>query len=201
MPKASYALGPPAGFPRCGECIYFNNGSADICFTCAGAAVTSVSATACPVCSQYLEPDTSCSNRLCRSPSRRISRIQAIAMYADPLKYPIWALKDGKRGWGTIFGRMLLGWLDATNPNVDLIIALPTFYRSPPVEGSRPYPHTEAVISAASNEDLLGRWPFDVTDPRLVTQTAPSPKSAGGDWSAKHAAAQAKREVWQLDEP
>lgn len=79
-------LGPTAGFPRCPKCIYFRGGSASICYRCVSEVVEQVSATACPVCSQTLAPGASCTNRLCRDPNRRISRIHAIAMYSDPLK-------------------------------------------------------------------------------------------------------------------
>jgi len=51
---------------------------------------------------------------LCRDRNRRIERIDAIAYHSGPLQEKIQSYKyDGKVGWSLIFGRLVVGWLEA----------------------------------------------------------------------------------------
>src|SRR5689334_21695693 len=76
-----------------------------------------------------------------------------------------------------------------------LIVANPTY-----VAGGR-FPHTEAVLSSAANEDLQRRWPFDVADPCALVKLAPTPSSAGSSAAAKRDAAAALRSVLSVPDP
>jgi len=49
--------------------------------------------------------------------------------------------------------------------------------------------HTERVIEAAATEDVLGEWPFDITDPGAIFKARATPKSAGSRATTKRAAA------------
>ena len=120
---------------------------------------------ACPVCSQMLDGDGSCPNWLCDDPGRRIERIDAIAYLSGELRDRIhWYKYEGRTGWSLIFGRLLLGWLEANAADdpPDLIVANPT-YIAPGL--SRALGTSRASSGRPRQEDLLGRWPFDVRGP------------------------------------
>lgn len=128
--------GAPLGFPYCPRCPYLQGGSSDVCFSCARRAFEPIAPTPCGVCSQFLEPDGACPNWLCADPTRRIERIDAIAYLSGPLRRKIAAYKyDARYGWATIFGRVLLGWLEANlrERRPDLIVANPTWVDPTPV--------------------------------------------------------------------
>jgi predicted amidophosphoribosyltransferase len=157
-------------------------------------------ARACPVCSQMVGADGSCPNWLCDDPGRRIERIDAIAYLSGELRVRIHRYKyEGRTGWALIFGRLLLGWLDANAADdpPDLIVANPT-YRDPDAPGPG---HVEAIIRSAAQEDLLGRWPFDLHDPPAIIKTQPTEKSAGRTAAAKRAAARDLRSVLAIPDP
>jgi predicted amidophosphoribosyltransferase len=141
---------------------------------------------ACPTCSQMLEEDGTCPNWLCTDPTRRITRISAIAYLSGPLRSRILAYKyDGRTGWALIFGRLLLGWLAqnrSLNPP-DLIVANPTYSTTGPG-------HTERVIENAEKEDADGRWSFDIADPRALVKTEHTERSAASTARAKREAAE-----------
>ncbi|MHB8436483.1 MAG: ComF family protein [Acidimicrobiales bacterium] len=90
-------------------------------------------------------------------------------------------------GWAVIFGRLLVAWLQsgALGSIPDLIVAHPTF---PGQLGYRAG-HTERVLDAASAEDVLGEWPFDVGDPPVVVRVTPTEKSAKASAAGKRLAA------------
>jgi predicted amidophosphoribosyltransferase len=142
----------------------------------------------------------SCPNWLCTDPNRRIARIRAIAYLSGPLRKTILKYKyDGRSGWSLIFGRLLVAWLDRNvrQEPPDLIIANPTFLG----EGGAPFGHTERVLDTASKEDVLGEWPFDITDPRVLTKVEATAKSAGQNAAAKRAAAAELLSALRLIEP
>jgi hypothetical protein len=98
---------------------------------------------------------------------------------------------EGKAGWALIFGRLLVGWLDAhasSNPP-DLIVANPT-YVSP---GSADPGHIETIIRAAATADYEHRWAFDLAEPAAIVKIARTETSAGQSATAKRAAAAALR--------
>ena len=188
----------PLGFPRCPECYWLKAGSASVCFGCASKTMTPLSATPCPVCSQATALGL-CSNRLCSDPERTIDRIDAIAVYGGELRQRILRYKQSNRiGWATVFGRIVLGHLEAHyQPSMfDLIIANPTH----PTRVPR---HTELVIERAATEDLFDEWPLDTTEPRALIKTSITPGSggAGATLDEKRAAAGAVRAALHITDP
>jgi predicted amidophosphoribosyltransferase len=138
----------------------------------------------------------SCPNWLCSDPQRRIERISAIAYSSGPLRKAILRYKyNGASGWGLIFGRLLLGWLEqhaATPP--DLIVANPTHLGA---DGAS-FGHTEVVLDVAEREDVLGLWPFDVASPRAIVKTRATAKSARNTAPAKRVAARELRTALEI---
>jgi hypothetical protein len=61
--------------------------------------------------------------------------------------------------------------------------------------------HTGLVIEAAAREDTLNRWPWDVSEPRAIVKTGPSPRSAGYGGAAKIEAADALPSVLRVPDP
>jgi predicted amidophosphoribosyltransferase len=148
----------PAGLGNCGECPYFETGSAAICYGCARAGMEPLAKNHCQVCDQATGADGVCGNPLCnRDPSERgWQYIYAIAMKTGILDYAVKAYKyDGKWGWGWIFGRVVVGYLNHY-PEIfrefDMIIPSPAFAG----EGGRD--HTGEVLRRAQVEDAS--WPF-----------------------------------------
>jgi len=161
-------------------CAYLESGSSEICYRCARKRIESLAPLAerCKICDLPLKPDGTCGNPLCNWHLReRYFRWNyAIAMRSGVLERAINAFKyDNKRGWATIFGRVLVGFLDEeeeTFGGFDLIIASPT-HLDP--EGTRKYDHTREVILAA-DEEAEGRWPFNTDDrPAIVKTEATEP--------------------------
>jgi predicted amidophosphoribosyltransferase len=189
--------GEPPGFPQCPVCPYRLMGPARICVTCASRTLDAIAARACPICSQRLEGDSTCRNSLCRDPNRRIERIDAIAYHSGPIQDKIHSYKyDGKIGWSLIFGRLLVGWLEAyaTDDPPDLIVANPA-YVSP---GQQRPGHVEQIISTAATADYDGRWRFDVQVPAAIIKTQPTERSAGRSFAEKRITAAALREVLKV---
>lgn len=140
-----------------------------------------------------------CRNLLCRRPSRSIDRIEAIAKYSGPFRTTINRYKgDNKVGWAPIFGRILLGYLEANHDpsDFDIIVANPTHV-------SRVPRHTELIIDHASNEDRLDEWTWDDTDPRLLQKGAATSGSggAGATRSSKEAAAEEVHDALVIRDP
>jgi predicted amidophosphoribosyltransferase len=138
--------------------------------------------------------DGRCPNWLCHVETRSIGQIHAIAYLSGQLRSRILRYKyDGMTGWSIIFGRLLVAWLDrsAVDDPPDLIVANPTFVAS----GSPRLGHTERVIDAAAQEDVLGGWHFDVHDPPAIIKAAATEKSAKNTASMKRATAAEIRAV------
>lgn len=106
---------------------------------------------------------------------------------------------EGKTGWSLVFGRLLLGWLEAHAAEFrpDLIIANPT-YLAPDSAGPG---HVERILGSAAKEDLLETWPFDLTDPPAIAKTGPTEKSAGRTATAKRKAGQELRALLRIPDP
>jgi len=94
-----------------------------------------------------------------------------------------------------IFGRILVGWLDAdaSGAEPDLIVANPT-YLAPGATGPG---HTEAVLVAAEREDTARHWRFAV-DPPAILKIRQTQKSAGASASAKRTAARELRQALRV---
>jgi predicted amidophosphoribosyltransferase len=199
-PSEVLPAGEPLGFPRCQGCPYVRVGPARICTECASSALERIVRQSCLVCSQILADDGSCPNWLCDDPGRRIERIDAIAYLSGELRVRIHRYKyDGKFGWSLVFGRLLLGWLEAnaTGFRPDLIVANPTYLEP----GSARPGHAERILRSAAKEDLLESWPFDVTDPAAIVKTGPTDKSAGRTATAKRKAGLELGAVLRVPDP
>lgn len=167
---------------------------------CAGQTLEAIAPRSCPICSQRLEGDSPCRNALCTDSRRRIERISAIAYHSGALQAKIHNYKyDGVAGWGLIFARLIVGWLEANAmwDRPDLIVANPTY-----VDSANPrIGHIEAIIAAAAIQDFDRRWPFDTTYPAAIVKTQPTAKSAGQTMAAKKALAAALRRVLWIPDP
>lgn len=169
----------PAGFGNCGSCAYVQGGSAEICFLCAGQKLVSPSEDRCMTCDQELIMGR-CSNLVCRFDitERYFNMVWAIAMREGPLKSAITKYKYApfRKGWATIFGRILVGYLDDA-PEVfskfDVITSSPSF---PDTE--RDWDHTGLVLERAAVE-AAGDWPFDLGNPKIIIQTAVTERFVG----------------------
>jgi predicted amidophosphoribosyltransferase len=191
--------GEPLGFPKCPRCPYVKVGPARICVACASKSLEPIGQAACPVCCQMLDSGVPCRNWLCNDANRRIERIDAVAYYSGELASKIRRYKyEGKFGWALIFGRLLVGWLEAHagNPSPDLIVANPTYLEP----GDNRIGHIEAIIRSAAVEDVERRWAFDGAHPAIV-KTRATAKSAGQSGAAKRAAATALYEVLRVPDP
>jgi predicted amidophosphoribosyltransferase len=195
---AVYPAGEPLGFPQCGQCPYRNTGPAWVCVSCASKTLEAIDPRACPICSQRLGGDAPCRNALCRSLSRRIQRIDAIAYLSGPLQGKIHNYKyQGAHGWSMIFGRLVVGWLETHFRNdapPDLIVANPTYLDA----GQQAAGHIEMILRQAFIADYDRRWNFDVTTPAAIIKTQATEKSAGKSLAEKKAAAAALRKVLRI---
>lgn len=151
----------PAGFGNCAGCPYLVSGPAKICFDCAKSSFERLAENRCDLCELALKEDGSCGNPLCswEEDSRFFKWVWAISMRTGSLRRAIDRYKvEGRRAWAAIFGRVLLGYLNAHDvafQRYDLIIPSPTWVG----KGGRAFDHTELVIKRAITEDD-GTWPF-----------------------------------------
>jgi len=121
--------------------------------------------------------------------------VEAICLKTGPVDKLIKGFKYGEvgPGWRVIFGRLVLGWLQEHHQpdDFDLIVVNPTH----PGRGVR---HTELILAAAANEDLLDEWPFDGGDPKAIVKTQETPPSATQRWRDKKVAADALWEALEI---
>src|SRR5215469_17877596 len=189
-----------ARFPCCHGCGNFSGGPARTCLTCASRQLSRPGTDACDVCSQRLEAGGGCPNELCRSPSRRISKIHAIGYQSGPLRSVINAYKyRGTRSWSVVLGRLLLGWLEETMTGdpPGLIVVNPG-YAGP---GGDDFTHAESVLAAAARADARGSWRFDTLSPRAVVKTKPTLKSADAQAWSKRASGNELRSALRVPDP
>jgi predicted amidophosphoribosyltransferase len=84
------------------------------------------------------------------------------------------------RGWGLIFARVLLGFLDdrwVEFLEYDLIVASPAYVR----RGSGSFDHTRFVILTAAQIDNAA-WPFDTAATPTIVKTADTNSMKGKNW-------------------
>lgn len=95
------------------------------------------------------------------------------------------------RGWSAIFGRILVGFLDAhaeTFEGVDLIVASPA-YTGPGAH--RSWDHIRGILVAADKEQAVPtRWPFHLDDPPAVVKTAETERMRGKSYQERRANAE-----------
>jgi predicted amidophosphoribosyltransferase len=192
-------------FPDCHDCARFATGPPDVCLACASRQLSRPAPGACPVCSQFLTERGRCPNELCRSPRRRIGTIHVIGYQAGALRRVIRSYKyGGTRTWSVVLGRLVLAWLDqnmAADPP-GLIVVNPTFISSGSEPGAGPpFAHTEAVLRAAADADLAGRWPFDTRTPAAIVKTRPTLRSADGQAWSKRASGTELRDAVRIPDP
>jgi predicted amidophosphoribosyltransferase len=162
----------PAGFGRCAKCAYLASGRAEICYSCA---LTVVKVTrgrgTCRVCEHPFHSDGSCHNPTCARSDRYFRWNRAIAIRGGVLQDRLGRYKfGGDKGWGLIFGRILVGFLDDHSPtfkDFDLIIAQPSYTG---FGAERDWDHTKLILQAAADASA-GRWPFDLQDPAAIIKT------------------------------
>ncbi len=150
-------------------------GTAQICFDCASSSFEKLAKNRCELCELALQPDGSCGNPLCNwdEDSRFFKWVWAISMRTGSLRDAIDRYKvGGNYGWAGIFGRVLLGYLDAHEAvfdHYDLIIPSPTYVG----EGGRAFDHTGLVIERAAFENDDETWPFELGVVQKATATTP----------------------------
>lgn len=90
---------------------------------------------------------------------------------------------NGRRGWGVILGRLLVGYLDAHRgdfEHFDLIIPSPGWAGA----GARlPWDHAAEVVRWAKDA-MTTPWPFDL-DPVIERTTYVAPLKALRSWKAR----------------
>jgi predicted amidophosphoribosyltransferase len=87
---------------------------------------------------------------------------------------------EGVQGWGWIFGRVLVGYLNAHRADFaryETIIASPTYTG----EGGRAFDHTGSIIERAIIEDD-GTWPFELG---VIEKTRATPAFRGRSWQRR----------------
>lgn len=165
------------GFGSCRRCPYLAGGSAQLCHRCASRTIEALAPfdRRCKVCDLEFEAgQTSCWNRVCRLAERGFEWNYAVAVRSGVLEQALNAYKfGGNREWAVIFGRILVGFLNAHTAEfgeMDLIVSSPTFTNR---GARRSWDHIKAILEAADREqDPAGRWPFDLDDPPAIIKTA-----------------------------
>ena len=137
----------------------------------------------CQICDAPVAKGETCRNPVCSWDDRGFGCVWAIAYKTAALEKAIWELKyDNVRGWARIFGRVLVGYLDAHADrfeDVDLIVPSPGF-------GDRR--HTGLVLQAAAIEAAKGGpvWPFDVESPPAIMKTKATESFASKRWRQRY---------------
>lgn len=160
-------------FPGCPTCAFRQTGAPGLCLDCVLSAQPAPSAHRCPVCGQELGgPDETCRSMLCRSSTRAITRIHAITMDKPPIFEAIRRAKNYEtRGFSSIFGRLIVGWLqrNARPHDYDFIVHNPD-----PIDPTgRWLGHTAEILRWARAEDINQSWP--IVDPATPLLSLPTP--------------------------
>lgn len=167
---------PPAGFGNCKRCDYYEKMvSPEICLACAYATIDLPAYKRCHVCDQTLTRGSGCDNYWCQKheSERGFRRVYAIGMNNGALKSAISSCKsDDQYHWAAIFGRIVVGYLDASEiDDYDLIVASPTYAGT---QERRRWDHIGAILDAARQLDP--HKPFDCGTPRTIVKTAETPQ-------------------------
>jgi predicted amidophosphoribosyltransferase len=150
-----------------------------------------------------LELGASCANQLCRSPDRQFKWAVAIAMKKGPLERAIITWKDDKNkwGWGLIFSRVVLGFLQDKEElfrEFDVIIPSPAYRLTAEVTY---HDHTAYVIGQAARQDTTG-LPFRATPPLITKRWAtPRMRGAGGRTERERIAVHELRPALSVPDP
>jgi len=180
------------GFGLCRRCPYRESAPASLCFACARQTLEGLAPKRCKVCDlQFEAGETACRNPTCNRGDRSFRWNYAIAMRSGVLEAAINDYKyHGVRGWATIFGRVLAGFLEEQSPTFrqfDTITASPTLVG----DGGRTFNHTRVVLEAAARELSAGNaWPFDLTGEPVIVKTKPTETMVGKSYAQRRAYAE-----------
>lgn len=124
---------------------------------------------------------------------RGFTSVAAISIDSSPLREKLRLYKyEGRHGWGAIFGRLILGWLDR---NATVAATYTHIVANPGFHDRRPYRHIELMLGVAATEDIHRRWPIF---PGALVKPVDTPASAGSRLPEKIAAAEEHARVLQL---
>jgi predicted amidophosphoribosyltransferase len=199
------------GFGKCPSCKFLQAGSAALCFRCARRTMEPLAADAdrCKVCDQeYPAGTTECKNPVCGMSERWFGWNFAIAVRSGVLQSVINAYKyspatSSKRGWAAIFGRILVGFLEAnaeTFGTIDLIVASPT-YTGPGAR--RDWDHIRDILVAAHREQVEPRhWPFDLDGTPAIVKLQDTESMTGKSYRERRVLAESEiRDALQVPDP
>ena len=168
------------GFPGCQRCKYFQTGSAALCYRCASKEWQRLAGDGdrCQICDlPFNAGEQECRNPVCKMSDRWFEWNYAVAMRTGALENTISAYKYyAQKHWAIIFGRLLVGFLEANDRlfrSMDALIASPSFTG----EGAhRTWGHIDLIVQAAAKEGPM--WPFDLTDPSVIVKTTETEQMA-----------------------
>ncbi|MGH2498728.1 MAG: ComF family protein [Candidatus Limnocylindria bacterium] len=175
----------PKRLGKCGQCPYFEAGSAPICLTCSLRSIDPLPdpADRCPRCEQRLT-EGECKNWVCDWSSRGYEWNAAIGMRSGELKRVGDAFKlQGVQPWGIILGRLLAGFLDAQRERFapfDLIIPSPGWTGQ---GAALPWDHAAEVVRWAADTSTTS-WPFELEPVIIRTKSVPPLKELRS-WKAR----------------
>lgn len=171
----------PAGFGQCQSCAYRDVGPPAICYACFREWSRPPPTAGCRACGR---PDLElgiCGNPYCNR-DRFYDRNVTISYREGVLQAKMNAYKfGGVRGWGLIFARILLGYLNTHAihfQDYDLIVATPTYQRSKAAQNTN---SPGFIIRLAAKLDQHG-WAFDAGEPTAITKTTETTAMKGKTW-------------------
>lgn len=184
-----------AGFGRCRSCEFFQGGSPRLCSACARRTLDEVTLSEgrCRICDlPFNASEDACRNPVCNMSDRGFEWNWSIAMRTGVLKDAINAYKfRDQRWWAWIFGRIVVGFLDAHHDpfdEMDLIIPSPGFVGP---GGRRSWDFIRQVLVIAQREQDPPGWPFHLDDPQAIVKTAETERlSSLGSYQAQRSYAE-----------
>ncbi len=197
-----------AEFGNCQNCVYVDAGHPLLCSACAGRTLEPLADAGdrCPVCDHpYRTPGGDCLNGPCNmgGANRGFERNWSIAMRTGVLRERIddYKFRD-RKGWGLIFGRILVGFLEThrdTFGSMDLLIPSPTYLGQ---GADRAWDHIGRIVEMAAQEQSPPGWPF-VVHPPVIIKTVETPSMAHlGRYQERKANAEgALRDALQVSDP
>lgn len=182
-PSLDELLDDAAGFGFCRRCKFLESGTPELCSACAQRRLEALAPPdqRCDICDRPYPADYACRNPVCAMGQRWFKRNHAVSMLSGRLHEAIKAYKypPYRREWAYVFGRILLGYLEAHADalgQIDLIVATPAYTG----EGAhRDWDHIQRILSVAADHDWLGAWPIDVSDPPAIVRTGASEPLVG----------------------
>jgi predicted amidophosphoribosyltransferase len=185
-------LATASGFGGCPRCKYFQGGWAALCHRCASRKWEALAddRRRCQTCDlPFATGEKECHNPVCALSERYFEWNYAIAMRTGVLKDVISDYKyHDRKAWASIFGRILVGFLDAHRPvfeKMDLLIPSPAYTGD---GAHRSWNHISEILAAAARESE--EWPFDLADPPAVVKLAETEQMVGKTYQQRKVHAQ-----------